>query len=486
MTLLKKAAIAFVILVLLLVFIVFTQGIRDSKSTVFYVTVPAETPELDTITLNIEGEVLPMQKISGNEYMLEVDTTGYEKGRPLRYGYVRGGFINIFGEGGEHITLGNVGSRNFVPGVKEREVRDTISEWKWLPAEPVVVDVQSRADTMQIGARPEFWAGPDLVDFWNPNFPLQYNSTIAHMKETGYKWVQLDPPWDYVSVDPPVIGNKDVRVPAWPGETLRDEIRAFKAAGFKVFLGPQVCCTQVNFANRSDEWWDQWYDQYEEFVEFHATLAREEGVDAFAITIASQALPGTNDAPSFAEERVDRIIEAAKKSGAPVGYGYHVLPPGDKPQPLWPQEAGIFYDDVDFLAISMWNSVSDKEFPTQSEIDAGFDIVFAEIDYNYNISKKPIVFAQVAYFSEKGAALPKGPEEFPSWEDPRKHRDSYDAKTQAMIYESLMRHAADRPFIQGIFPFGYYYADAPLNLDSDIRSKPAEQILANWLKRFPS
>lgn len=454
-------------------------NMNQPQATVFYVTVPDYTPEKDTIVLHVEGDTFPMEKIGPYEYRKEIDTSVIERGRMTRYGYTRGGF-QVFGE---DTFLGNVGGRTFDP-TKDAEMRDAVAEWKWLPAKPVTADVASVAKTAAIAPRKEFWAGPDLVDFWNPSFPNQYESTIAHLTAMGYTWIQLDPPWDYKSVDPVLISGERVLVPAWPEEELRKEIRAFKAAGFKIFLGPQMCCTAVDFKNRSAEWWTRWYDQEENFVRSFAKLAKEEGVSAFAISAPEPSLPGAPEAPSFAAARWDRILAAAKSSGAPIGFSFHILPPGDRPQPPWPQEATAFYGKLDFLSFGFWNAMSEKLYPTQAEIDAGLARIFRDLDFAHEKSGKPVVFAQIAYFSEKGAAQEKGPEKFPTWEDPKKHAASYDAKTQAMIYEGLMRQVASHPYVQGAFPFGYWYADAPLNLDSDIRAKPAERIFAEWLKRL--
>lgn len=56
-----------------------------------------------------------------------------------------------------------------------------------------------------------------------------------------------------------------------------------------------------------------------------------------------------------------------------------------------------------------------------------------------------------------------------------------------MIYESIMQQVAQRDFVQGLFPFSYWYVDAPLTVDDmSIRDKMAERILVNWLQYFPN
>ena len=97
---------------------------------------------------------------------------------------------------------------------------------------------------------------------------------------------------------------------------------------------------------------------------------------------------------------------------------------------------------------------------------------------------KPIIASGVAYESKVGAGLPKGPEILYVFEDPdlaaTKYNITYSAEQQAMIYESLMREIAQRPYIQGVFTWGYPYIETPLVPDSAIRGKMAERILAKW------
>lgn len=451
------------------------------KETTFRVTVPAATPAEDAIILHIEGDLYPMTRVAPSVYEATVDVSGYDWPDPRRYGYSRGGTF-VFGEYGFGI---NVGGRLFVAG-EEALKEDVVTEWRWFPTSPLAEpDVPSEADTRPIAPRDRFWAGPDLIDYWNPAFPHQYNSTIAHMKAQGYEWVQLDPPWDYASVDPPIITDTDVDVPAWPLEDLRKEIRAFKQAGFKVFLGPQVCCTPITFDNRSESWWRSWFDQYTNFLQVHADLVREEGVDAMSFGAPPESSPGERRAPSFAQEGWDGFIAAARSAGVPIGINMHPAPrDGDNLHPPWPQEFVQFAPKVDFISMGMWEWVVDKDDPTLEEIEAGFDEVFRRVDHAHNVTQRPIVFGQVAYFTEHTSARPKGPEIYPTFNDPHANATRYNAGLQARLYESLMRHVADRSYVEGVFPFGYQYLNAPLNLDCDIRDKPAEDVFVRWLKRL--
>jgi hypothetical protein len=470
-------------LVVLLGVTLISPMFHRAKTATFHVTVPESTPVEDAIILHVELDLHPMKMVAPHVYEATVDVRDLGFNEARRYGYSRGGFF-IFGEYGFGI---NVGQRTFKPGI-DRLMNDTVTEWRWFPvareADPVI---QSEAGTRPIAARTQFMAGPDLVDFWNPGFPYQFNATTAHLASQGYEWIQLDPPWDYSSLDPPVISNEGLVKAQWTLEEERNQIRVFRDAGFKVYLGPQVCCTKISFENRSDEWWHQWYGEYADFLQAHADIARQEGVDAFSFSAPPETMPGERHAPPFAQEGWEKIFVAARSAGVPLGIGiFPPVPDGDNLHEPWPPEAVQFAPKVDFIAMPMWDWVVDQDNPTPEEIQAGYDSVFRRVDHAHDILQKPIVFAQVAYFSHHGAARPKGAEVLPTWADPHDNATRYDGKLQAEIYESLLRHVADRPFIEGLFPFGYWYVDAPLNLDSDIRDKPAERVLSQWLDRFPT
>lgn len=412
-------------------FVAFQQTVRVPVT--FIVTVPKTTPADDTIVLHYNGKQLPLEKVADFTYKAVLHLFPGEK---LQYGYSRGGF-HPFGEKGA--TEGD-GPRHLIVG-DNKLVQDTVLEWKWLPKEPLnEQDIPSLAGKKPFKERPQFFKGVQFVDFWDASFPYQYTSTINHLKAQGYKWIIIAPPWDIKSQDPPEISNTGVKVPAYPDDKLREHIRIFKQAGFKLMLRPQICCEPISFEGRNDTWWKKWYDEVEDFVAYHADLARDEGVDAIVLG-GDDGLPLDPKSPLIASERWKKIIKTAKTSKALLGYetlawgaSYEDIIPG-------PGELIDFFDDLDFIG--------------------------------------------VAYASVKSAGLEKGQETFYTWDDSDQIPVKYGAEEQAMIYEALMRQVVDKEYIQGIFPFGYWYLDAPLTVDMSIRAKMTERILTNWLKHIP-
>lgn len=451
------------------------------NSLTFIVTVSPNTPPDDTIVFHYNLKKLPMSKVGNNQYKVMLDKSQFSEGEELTYGYSRGGF-HPFGEKG---MTNAEGSRQITIDA-QTVIEDTVAEWKWLPSQPnEESDIPTAAGKKPVKTRKEFWKGVQFVDFWDSTFPNQYSSTINHLKANGYDWIAIAPPWDIKRQDPPEISNQAVKVPAYPDKELREHVRAFKKAGFKVLLQVQVCCEPVSFEARNEGWWHTWYDQFEQFVSYHAELAKQEGVDAIVIAY-DKGLPSDPVSPSFSSARWKKIIEIAKSSGALIGY--ETLGWGASYEDVIPAPADLidFWDKLDFMGVALWGDVVKGNNPTQEAFDTGMQTMISKLNKTYEKFKKPIVLVGVAYESRKGAGLEKSDQEsFETWEDPEQAAPSYNATEQAMIYEALMRAIADRDYITGIFPFGYWYADAPLTVDSSIRAKMAERVLTSWFKSIP-
>jgi hypothetical protein len=278
----------------------------------------------------------------------------------LSYGYSRGGFIPF----GEKDFLEGKEPRHFTIG-SENEIQDVVEEWKWLPSKPLKEkDIPTLAGKKTFKPRSQFAKGVQFVDFWEENWPYQYEASIKHLKAKGYNWIKLAPPWDIKNQDPPEISGTDVKVPVYPDDKLREHIRIFKENGFHVMLSIQICCEPISFEGRSSAWWQKWYDQLENFVGHYADLSKEEGVSAFVLGY-DHTLPLDPISPLFASERWRKIIQRAKTSGALIGFetnawgaSYEDVIPG-------PAELIDFWDELDFMGVGLWGDVTKKKNPTQ-------------------------------------------------------------------------------------------------------------------------
>ena len=464
------------------------QNSPSDLKIMFRVSIPKNTPKLDTIVFHAANSLLPMSKIGDYEYELEFD--------PEEYGIGEGGWVDYsYSRGGFSPFAEDIWKSSFEKPPRSVQVgtthlvEDTVTGWKWFDVLNET-DIPSQADNTTIVSRPEFWKGVQLPDFWSEEWEFQYDSTIDRLKRLGYEWIELSPPWEVVSEDPPVISNINTTVPAYPDAKLRRHIQEFKKEGFNIALRIQIDSRGLNSTDRDVDWWNEWYDQLNNFVKYHADLSLEEGVSALIITSPLfDDLPLYNKTPALvnASTQWSRIIDTAKTSGAKVGIETFARGASMDTTNLLPYIAdGVdFFDKLDFLGVSLWGDVVNITNPSQSDFDKGMERIFEHLDYTYNQTRLPIVFPGVAYASENGSGLAKGSETFYTWDDPTLVEDRYNSQEQAMIYEAMMKQVATRDYIQGVFPFGYWYVDAPLTVDDmSIRDKMAERILVRWFDQF--
>lgn len=441
-------------------------------SVTFRVRVPDVTPAADTIVLHVGLATFPMTRLPDGRLETTVDLSLWERETRLVYGYSRGGF-HPYAEVGFNEDVKKLPRVHSIGSASV--VEDVVESWKWLPNAPAEPAINSSFSTASIASRERFWGGPHLADWWDPTFAWQLNSTAAKMEDMRYAWVAISPSWDMKSVDPPVLCAECTEMPTFSDEELRAQIRWLKSEGLSVLLRAQTCCTVEDAATRNATWWNAYYDQYEAMVRYHAKVAREEGADAFMFTSAHFALPGEAGAPPFAHDRWQRIVDAAEESGVPISYETYGF--GDE-RP-WPWTAIDFFDRLDYLAINFGPALSGSRAPTQAELDLNMSKEWAGIDRVHNETGLPVVLHAVHYESIAGGATPV-PEHFDTFYDPAEAKFVYDGAVQAMCYESVLREVAKRPWVEGVFSWGYGYHDGRTP-DGTLRGKPAEAVFAGWM-----
>lgn len=463
-----------------------SPGERTS-SLAFTVQVPAATPPGEPVVLHHGLQMLVLNKTGERTYSGTIDVSNRSRYDTIYYGYSRGGRIE-WGEYGLRGVAKEEFPRKFVLGAAN-EVNDVVERWKWLPNEPLSeAEIPSLAGTKAVAPRPTFWKGAYLPDFWagEGSWRLNYEQTIARLRGSGFDWIALKPPTSQSSDDPPAYstGPGGGLCPDYPEWALREHIRVFKEAGFKVLVSAQLCNTG-SFEGRSDAWWKQWYDEMERVMRYYAGIVKEEKADALAIAFQGK-LPKEAGAPAFASAEWADILDAAESAGVPITFDSGAWGT-DRPEPdILPHPLDLidFEDRLDFYEVGIHNILfTDNAEHTQAEIDAAVEALMDRLDRLHNETGKPVVLGAVAYQSRTNAGTP-WPEILYVYQEPdeiwEKHNVTYSGRQQAMIYESVMRQVAEKPYIQGVFTWGYGYVDTPLSPDEGIRGKMAERVLARW------
>jgi hypothetical protein len=370
-----------------------------------------------------------------------------------------------------------------------------VTRWRFMPPDGMPLPTMS-ATLSPVAARlggAAMEKGAEMVDFYFPDMPPLFDGTIAHMKAMNMSWVQLAPPWDYTQTMPvPIIGNV-VSQAQYTDQQLHDQSLYFTKAGLNVAYRVQVCCTPVpDTSSVSSAWWDAWFSTYQAFLVHHAQIAQATGVGRIVLAYPNVdfALPGMGTAAPDAEARWRAMMPAVRAAySGRIGYDLLVVgPAGSYNLPGEWNSLKVIADLFDFWGIGLWHGYVTTNDATQQEIDAGVDATFAAaMDALYAQSPKPQILTSVAVASYDGAAINAigndmvlmntyGPESA--------NKLTYDGLEQAMVYQSLLRAVASRPYIVGFYPFNYRYVPASAAPDWSVRGKAAEGVIASWYGSF--
>lgn len=466
---------------------------------IFEVTVPKNTPEGDAINIlygawNEEEQALdaieiPMEKTGEHTYTasLAADLAEGE----FEYIYSRNAWGDITSEylplrpedsePGNEFEYRNAKRRVALePGKVQK---DAVERWRWFPEGEVIrkSSIEPSSNFRQRASGMEFRSGAGIQDLYIPGFEKFYNTTAEHIVSQGYNWVAVYPPWQWYEEDPPKLGNAlELGVgegPNYPSDAeLRRHIKAFKDAGLRVSLEPQICCTSINREDRTDVWLDAYISEVNRFLVHHAQIAEETGAEMFLF-----------DTFGADEARVTEMLHNVKKvySGDIIVPISPFLYQTDAATQTIPQAHEIpWAANADIFLFLGEGELTPKDNPTDAELKQGagrnIDLMKPFLE-EYD---KPVI-VRIAPFSIKQAW--KGPSHYQKGRIPGEsggedvwEYHSYSAEDQARTVNAYWQAAAEREWVAGLFNFGYWHWDMPMLPDWSIRGKPAEDAWRKW------
>ncbi len=376
----------------------------------------------------------------------------------------------------------------FQPGNVQK---DKIARWRWFPEEGLPVKTTAlQPDTSflpRINNMP-FRSGQTIEDLYADAYPEFFSATAQHLKTQGYRWVELDPPWQWVEEQGlPRIRNEAGSNPNYPDdETFLAEIKAYTQEGLAVMIAPQVCCTPLTTENRTKEWWDTYFEETGKFLIHFAKLAEQEHADAFMY-----AVPSWINYPSFVDVDAEwRAIFSALRPvfSGEIGQMVWILGPDVSPTPsLIPDTSFITWgDELDFFLVSTEFPLSLSDAPTDEELVEGAERVLSGVKPLYDVFHKPVMLrngyfnvkhtwkgqtlydiSSVPWISEPEAALAES-------------KYIFNAEDHARVVHAYFRAIAQNPWVSGYFHFGYTHWEDPLSPWMSVRGKPAEDIWRKW------
>jgi hypothetical protein len=149
---------------------------------------------------------------------------------------------------------------------------------------------------------------------------------------------------------------------------------------------------------------------------------------------------------------------------------------------------------VDVIRVWWWAPLSTHNRPGITDMagaaEALLDSQVLPVPQRFN---KPLVLS-VAYLAADGAAtqcLRRPDGQCYAFDDlapdaPDVTTYALDLAEQGDVYQALLLAVNDRPWVSGVFSFGYNPAAVLLDKSVSVRGKPAEAILAAWFPKLTS
>jgi hypothetical protein len=363
---------------------------------------------------------------------------------------------------------------------------DTIMAWQNQMREPPLSTVTSGITDPIVRTAP-FQTGIALVDYWRSSWLPLVQPTLARVKSMNAQWVQIEPPWSFLSTvredsssyittttDPPKV---DPRFNEFPLQDLLAHIRAAKAAGLHVALTPEPYPNGFT-GSHSTTWYDQFFQQVQSTFVYFAKIAQQEGIEMLILGDFALDADINNEAVTrrYINGKWKEIIAAIRTSGFTGKLACQGG--GNDGKMNWPEYD--WYADLDYIGL-FWSIpvATSSNDSVQSMYQVAMSRLASQYRRIFDRFQKPLIFTSVMFYSARSSAL----QTYNLFDvfspqfavDPSVPSD-YDEQGRA--YQALFRAFAATPWVYGAYSFGYEY----FNLDSkgySIRGKTAEKIVSN-------
>lgn len=458
----------------------------NSAPILFDITVPANTPPSDTISIQFNPyswtEPIPMWPL-GNRHWV------YKLFGPLNilgsfhYRFCRN---NQCGAADDLDTQGSTIGRSVTTTLTDQSLHDDINGWAWWrdadPVTIVAIPVNQRQSN--------FWAGIEFQNNYRPNWQALYPFAMQNTQALGANTLVLTPTWTAASATPlifaPTLGSDPLM-----SDTLQT-VQYARAQNTRVviYAVPRLLPNVPDFwqkAARTTDWWNTWFDRYRAFVLYHADLAARGGAQALVLggEPISPALPGGSAAPpADTEARWRNLINETRQHFSGQLLWAHPYANQMPPAP-------VFIDQFDGFYL-LWSAPLSTNSALRMDLmanEAGRRLDSDVLPF-LRSTKKPAVIA-VDYPSAQGAAtgcVPSGGGCL-DWSAlapgyPNAPSAAIDIQGQANLYQAMLQAINERDWVSGFISRGYYPPVSLMDKSSSIRSKMTADLLWYWFPRM--
>ena len=472
-----------------------TWTVNDIQPVTFNVTVPADTPINDVISIQFNPygwtEPLPMWP-AGNNRWFYILYSPLHLLKNATYRYCRSEQCG-FADASDTIGPEAVG-KTFNSASEQKTYNDTVQSWAFLGStgDPITVSAGEIRPREK-----DFVTAAEFIPSYHPSWQPYVAWSFQNLVDIGANTVILAPTWHWTRQVPPVIE------PVAGADSLWNDLSSLnnqaRKRGLEVMLHPVSLISGsaeewwIN-APRDDGWWQSWFDRYHTFLIYYADMAAQMGAKGLIIgddTILP-ALPGgrlANGAPSGVpddvEERWARLVVDVRARF--TGRLLWLVPLTTTDVVLLPGFAG----NVDQLYVRVSAPlVQDNPQPALADLEAAFSTLLDERVLPLQEANGQPVMLGLLYPSAPGAAAGCVQSEVAclsvyDLQRPAAQAGSpADYAQQAAIYSAALTHINQRSWISGVVAAGYYPATGLRDISASVRSKPSADVLWYWYPRL--
>ena len=248
---------------------------------------------------------------------------------------------------------------------------------------------------------------------------------------------------------------------------FKEIVRAARAEDLQVILMPIILLSRP----RGSEWrgvikppnWDEWWREYREFITYYCEIAREGG--ATGLIVGSELVSTEKFTSKWLE-----VIELARVNffGGELGYSAN----WDHYEPI------KFWHKLDFVGMTSYHTLADHKNPSVGEIVARWTPIREKVTNWRRKIGKPIIFTEVGWCSQEGAATAPWNYYQNQKATPAGHEE------QRRLYEAFLKVWDATPGVAGVIWWEWSHEPGGVgDFGYAPRGKPAEQVLREWFAK---
>lgn len=468
---------------------VYTWKTSNTETIWFRVTVPEDTPQDETISLQfLLGTwmpALPMFKINENTWAFPLISPHNFSGElPYRYcrntpctGSIRAGIEQI-----------EAPRQTFTRFQEVHLINDTISSWAFLTGAGYTME----NTTASPGREDTFIAGLSLTPYYTPS-ERSYIDTLLAAGKNPYNRIVFSPAWTSQSPTGSLLFTPTLEhTIRW--QELTAEIQVAHNNGLTVSLFPQVSFSTDpldwwgSFPSESDAYWKSWLEQYRQIAYEYAQLAQEAGVETLVLGGAwlTPAIPiGDNNTTYHLPGNIESlwaetIAGVRDRFDGEIAWQLTQEVAQDPPVFLsyvdslylqWDIPAGT-YSGITELTGQIGEKLDQIAEPLKTNLDKPLILVLA--------------YPSIEGYSDTCMSSPNDEGNCintaalllePSVENPA----LTNLTAQAEYYQAFLTAVDQRTWVDGVLSQGYYPVNRIHDTSASIHGKPAETFFEIWV-----